>query len=180
MATSAPAVTINPDNTAISGLSTDSSLSYGVATIRCDTATADGTTGLDSDRITDLTLTFTDNCAVVGVAPAEVTCGTEDVTLIAQADTPIGGSGTVRLEGGSPESGPFQCVVTTALCTVTVAGPQDTQDGNVVLNESTDVLSADVDVQASRIGNVACGPASGTANFTANYATTPPDLTIDP
>jgi hypothetical protein len=180
MATSAPAVTINPDNTAVSGLSTDSSLSYGVATIRCDTATADGTTGLDSDRITDLTLTFTDNCAVVGVAPAEVTCGTEDVTLIAQADTPTGGSGTVRLEGGSPESGPFQCVVTTTLCTVTVAGPQDTQNGNTTLNESTDVLSANVNVQATRTGSALCGPTSGTANFTANYATTPSDLTIDP
>ncbi len=189
VATSAQAVTINPDETAVSGVATDSSLSYGVATITCDTATADGTTGLDSDRITDLTLTFTDNCAVVGVAPATVACGTEDVTLIAQNDIPgssgppvvdPGGTGTVRLEGGSPESGPFNCTVTTATCTVTVAGPQDTQDDNTELNESTDVLSADVDVQATRVGNVLCGPSSGTGNFTANYATTPDTLSIDP
>jgi len=184
MATSAQAVTINPDNTQISGHSTDSSLSYGVATIRCDQATADGTTGLDSDRITNLALQFFDNCAVVGVAPAEVACEGY-VTLIARSnDSSTVNRGWIRLNGADePELGDpaFKCVVTTSLCEVTVQGPQNTTpDPNTNLNEDTDVLNASVNVQASRIGNTLCGPSSGTANFTANYATTPDTLSVDP
>jgi hypothetical protein len=173
MATSAPAVTINPDDTAVSGLSTDSSLSYGVATIRCDTATMDGTTGLDSDRISDLALQFFGNCAVVGVSPVEIGCE-GDISLIAQADTPTGGSGTVDLNDT------FRCVMQSPQCTLTVAGPQTTQDGNVVLNESTDVLSVNLNWQVTRTGSALCGPASGTGNLTANYMMAPSTLTIDP
>jgi hypothetical protein len=170
-ATSAQAVSINPDNTAVSGLSSNSSLTYGVAFISCERATADGNTGLDSDRISDLALTFTQNCAVAGVGPATVDC-VGDVTLIADPDADD--TGTVELNDG------FQCVVTTATCTVTVEGPQTTQPKNTFLDEANDVLSADVDVQATRTGNILCGPASGTGNFTADYATSPANLTIDP
>lgn len=170
-ATSAQAVSINPDNTAVSGLSGNSNLTYGVAFVSCDTATADGNTGLDSDRIPDLALTFTDNCAVAGVGPATVDC-VGDVTLIADPDADD--TGTVELNDG------FQCVVTTALCTITVAGPQTTQPKNTALDEANDNLNANVDVQASRTGTTLCGPTSGTATFAADYATTPANLTIDP
>ena len=175
MATSAQAaLTINPAGVAVHGDASSPTLSYGVATIRCDTGTADGNTSDPaSDTISDLALAFSGNCAVVGVAPANVACdGT--VSLVAQSnDSSTQNLGTVNLNDG------FSCVVTTALCTVTVAGPQTTQDGNTNLNEDTDELSSDVDVQASRTGSSLCGPASGTGNFTANYLTTPTDLTVD-
>ncbi len=173
VATSAQAVSIDPDNTAVSGVSSNSNLSYGVAFVTCDNATADGNTGLDSDQITDLVLAFNTNCAVAGVGPATVDC-VGDVTLIAEADTPTGGTGTVNLNDG------FQCDVTTTVCTITVAGPQTTQSNNTTLNESTDNLNANVDVQASRTGSLLCGPTSGTATFAADYATTPSNLTITP
>jgi hypothetical protein len=175
-ATSAQAVSINPDNTAVSGLSNNSSLTYGVAFISCDTATANGNTGLDSDRISDLALTFTDNCAVAGVGPATVDC-VGDVTLI--ADPAADDTGTVELNEG------FGCVVTTALCTVTVAGPQTTQPNNTFLDEANQVLQADVTVRATRTGSALCGPAEGDAAFSADYAITnssdpPVPVTIDP
>jgi hypothetical protein len=175
-ATSAQAVTISPDNTGIHGLATNSSLTYGVAFISCDRATADGNTTLDSDRISDLALTFTENCAVAGVGPAEVTCdGT--VTLI--ADPAADDFGTVELNEG------FQCVVTTAVCTVTVVGPQTTQPKNTFLDEANQVLEADVTVRATRTGSFLCGPAEGDGAFTADYAITNDSnpfvpVTIDP
>jgi hypothetical protein len=177
-ATSAQAVTINPDNEAVSGLSKNMNFSYGVWFVSCDTATMDGNTGLDTDRISDLVLTFTDNCAVAGVGSATVDC-VGDVTLIAQADTPAGGTGTLELNDG------FQCDFTTALCTITVSGPQTTQNNNTALDEANQVLSANVHMQATRTGSAWCGPASGTATFAADYDVTNDsdphvDVTIDP
>jgi hypothetical protein len=178
VATSAQAVTINPDNAAVHGQASNSNLTYGVAFVSCDNATADGNTGLNSDRITNLALQFDTNCAVAGVGPATVSCsGT--ATLIAQHDTPIGGTGAVNLNTG------FQCVVTTAVCSITVSGPQTTQNDNVTLDEANQVLSANVGVQATRTGLAACGPASGTATFAADYDVTndsnpPVGVTIDP
>lgn len=177
-ATSAQAISINPDNTAVHGQSSNSNLTYGVAFVSCDNATADGNTGTDSPSIPDLALAFDTNCAVAGVGPATVNCsGT--ATLLAQADTTAGGTGTVNLNPG------FQCVVTTALCSITVSGPQTTQDNNTALDEASQVLSANVGVQASRTGSIACGPASGTATFAADYDVTNDsdphvDVTIDP
>jgi hypothetical protein len=174
MATSAQAISINPPETAVSGLASDSSLTYGVAFVTCDRATADGTTnpaGPTSDRIENLALTFTENCAVLGVGPATVDC-VGDVTLIAQDATAK--TGTVNLNEG------FSCTVTTETCTINVSGPQTTQDGNTVLDETNDVLSSNVEIQATREGNIACGPSSGTGSYSANYATSPSNLTIDP
>lgn len=187
-ATSAQAVSINPDNTSLSGLSNNSSLTYGVAFATCDTATADGNIDhiqddpgtpedeTETDRIKDLALTFTDNCAIAGVGPATVDC-VGDVTLI--ADQAADDFGTVELNEG------FQCVVTTAVCTVTVAGPQTTQPRNTFLNEAEQVLSANVEVQASRTGSFLCGPDSGPGSFSADYDitnnTNPSEpITIDP
>jgi hypothetical protein len=171
IAASAQAQTINPDNTAVSGQSSNSNLSYGVAFVTCDNATANGNTGLDSDRISDLALQFNTNCAVAGVGPATVSCS-GDVTLIAESAATD--TGTVNLNSG------FSCTVTTAVCSINVSGPQTTQSGNTALDEANDVLSASVDVQATRTGSIACGPASGTATFAADYNTSPSTLTIDP
>jgi hypothetical protein len=178
-ATSAQAVSINPNNTAVSGLANNSSLTYGVAFISCDTATANGTIDhltWGSDRIGDLALTFTDNCAVAGVGPATVDC-VGDVTLI--ADPAADDFGTVELNEG------FECVVTTSVCTVTVRGPQTTQPKNTFLDEANQVLEADVTVHATRTGSFLCGPAEGDGAFTADYAITndsdpPVPVTIDP
>jgi hypothetical protein len=174
-ATSAQAVTINPTDTGIHGLATNSSLTYGVAFISCDRATADGNTSSTTpDRIGDLALTFTENCAVAGVGPADVTCdGT--VTLIADPDADD--TGTVDLNEG------FQCVVTTSVCTVTVSGPQTTQPKNTFLDETNQVLQADVTVRATRTGSFLCGPAEGDAAFTADYdvwTDSGDPVTIDP
>lgn len=171
MAASAQAVTINPDNAAVSGAANNPTLSYGGNLVECATGTADGTTGLDSDRISDLALAFQSPCSVAGILDAVVDCE-GDVTLIAENATTD--TGTVNLNSG------FRCDVTTDLCVITVEGPQTTDSGNVALNETTNVLSADVDVDASRVGNELCGPATGDGNFTAAYATTPTNLTIDP
>lgn len=171
VAMSAQAQTINPDATAVTGEADFPTLDYEGVPVICDTGTAAGTTGTDSDRITNLALEFFGNCGVAGILPADVACdGT--VTLIAQSASTD--TGTVHLNEG------FGCEVTTDLCVITVAGPQTTQDNNVSLNETTDVLSANVDVAATNDGNEICGPPSGTGNFTADYATTPSNLTIDP
>jgi hypothetical protein len=171
VATSAQAVTINPDNAAVSGVSSNMNFSYGVMFVSCDTATMDGTTGLDSDRISDLALTFTDNCSVAGVGPATVDCS-GDVTLIAQSAATD--TGTLELNDG------FQCVFTMAVCSVTVSGPQTTQNNNLALDAANDTLSANVGFQATRTGSAWCGPASGTATFAADYAMSPSTLAIDP
>jgi hypothetical protein len=174
-ATSAQAVTIDPDGVAVHGESDNSSLTYGVAFITCDRATADGNIdhAIASDRITDLALTFTGNCAVAGVGAAEVDCvGT--VTLIADEDADD--TGTVELNEG------FACTVTTATCTVTVSGPQTTDPKNTFLDEPNQVLEADVNVDAERQGNILCGPAQGEGAFTADYdiTTNPDDVPPDP
>jgi hypothetical protein len=171
VATSAQAVTINPDNTPVSGTSDNMHISYGVLSPSCDTATMDGNTSLDSDRITDLALAFTDNCSVAGVGSLEVDC-VGDVTLI--ADPAADDTGTLELNEG------FQCAFTTPYCTITVEGPQTTHPKNTELNEGHAVLNANWALQATRSGSNWCGPASGTANFTAEYAMTPDNLTIDP
>jgi hypothetical protein len=194
MATSAQAaLTINPAGVLVHGQATNPTLTYGVATVTCNTGTADGSTSNPaSDRITDLALTFTGNCAVAGVGAATVTCQ-GFVTVIARNNiSATNNPGVARLNAADePALGDpvFKCDVTTALCTITVQGAQNTTpDPNLNLNETTHVLAANVNVNATRVGSVACGPASGSANFTANYATstTDPDtgdpaadLTID-
>jgi hypothetical protein len=173
-AASAQAVTINPDNTAVSGSATNPTLSYGGVTVVCPNGTASGTTGNNSDRF-NVSLTFgpAGQCTVAG-ASASVSCtGTAElIALNATNDT-----GTANLNSG------FNCTITVPFtCSITVAGPQNPADNVSLLslNESTDVLAADVTINATRSGTSLCGPSSGSARFTANYATTPSNLTIDP
>jgi hypothetical protein len=168
-ATSAQAVSINPDGASVSAVSDNMSFTYGVAFYTCDTATMNGTinhAAWGSDRISDLALTFRDNCNNAGVGPATVDC-VGDVTLI--ADPAADDFGTVELNEG------FQCDITTATCTLTVAGPQTTQPQNTFLDEANQVLSADVTFQATRTGSLLCGPDSAPASFTADY-----DVTTNP
>jgi hypothetical protein len=175
-ATSAQAVTINPADTGVHFLSTNSSFTYGASFWTCDRATADGNTTTDSDRISDLALTFTQNCAVAGVGPIAVDC-VGDVTLIADPDADD--TGTVELNEG------FQCVYTTATCAIVVEGPQTTDPKNTFLDEANQVLQADVVVTATRTGNILCGPAEGDLLFRADYDITNDSdpnvpVTIDP
>jgi hypothetical protein len=170
VATSAQAATFNPENTAVSGTSGNAMFSYGAAWWTCDTATADGTTGSDSDRINDLRLTF-DDCADAVGGPVEVDCvGT--VTLISDPDADD--TGTVELNDG------FQCVITSSTCTLTVAGPQTTQPKNTMLDEENDVLRVDWEWHMTRTGSALCGPEEGTGTLEAEFAMTPSNLTIDP
>jgi hypothetical protein len=182
MASSAQAVVINPPGVLVHGIASNPTLTYGVATVTCNTGTADSrgpTSNPASDRITDVALTFSGNCAVAGVGAATVSCQ-GFVTVIAETSTSAtDNKGTVRLNAvNEPLMGDpvFRCVVTTALCTITVQGAQNTASQNVNLDETTGVLAANVNVQATRTGAVACGPAGpATANFTANYATSTED-----
>jgi hypothetical protein len=175
VAMSAQAQTFNPDNTAVSGTAAFPTLDYEGTTIVCDTGTADGNTGLNSNTIPDVALAFFGNCSVAGILDATVDC-VGDVSLIAQNAT--SNTGTVNLNSG------FQCDVTTDLCVVTVAGPQTTQNGNLTLQGEgggDPKLNADVDVAATRDvgGSELCGPESGTGNFTAQYDVTPTNISID-
>ena len=75
MATTAQATTINPAGTAVSGVASNPTLTYGIATVTCNTGTADGNTSDPaSDRISDVALAFFGNCAVAGVGAATLTC----------------------------------------------------------------------------------------------------------
>jgi hypothetical protein len=183
VATSAQGQTalINPENTPVSGVADFPTLDYEGTTIVCDTGTADSATGASVDRITDLSLEFFGNCSVAGILQAVVDCE-GFATIIAEQNVAPGGTGTVRLNGADePNVGDpaFHCEVTTDLCVVTVDGPQDTDSGNLELDESTDILSANVNVEAANNGSELCGPPTGTGNFSGDYLTTPSNLTID-
>jgi hypothetical protein len=171
MATSAQAVTINPDNTAVSV--SNVTLTTGGGSIVCESIRLAGTTGSDSDRITDLALVFEGPpgpCSFGGGALTVDCSGT--MTLIADPDADDTGTG--ELNAG------FQCTFTTATCTVTVEGPQESQPKNTMLDEQDDILSVAWDFRASRTGNILCGPEEGTMSITGESPVTPANLTIDP
>jgi hypothetical protein len=169
-ATSAQAATFNPDNTAVAGTSSNLTLTYGGATIECPAVSFEGCTGLDSDRITDIPFQFEAPCSFGGLE-ATTDCS-DTVTLIADPDADD--TGAFELDEG------FHCDFSTAICVITVAAPQTTQPKSTFLDEANDVLSVDRELQAARVGSVACGPASGTMRITADFAMTPANLTIDP
>ncbi len=171
MATSAEAVSFNPDNTAVSGTSSNPTLTWGAAWGECASATLHGTTGLDSDRITDFRLEFEEPCSFPGIGPMTPDCsGT--ATLIADPDA----DDTGKLEPNED----FRCDFSMGICVITVGGPQPTQPKNTVLDEANDVLSIDWELQGRRTGSVLCGPEFGTVRITADFAMTPANLTIDP
>lgn len=93
---SAHAETFNPDDRPVTAEADFPTFGYEGLPIVCDTGTAQGTTGRDSDRITDIALEFFGNCGVAGVIPATVDCD-GIVTLVAQEDRPPGGTGTLEL-----------------------------------------------------------------------------------
>jgi hypothetical protein len=177
-ATSAQAIRFSPNDTPVSGVATNPTLNYSNVVVTCAEGTVDGATGTNSDTIDEALVNFTGPCNVSG-QPATVNCGGTDgngsfVDLIAQNDVAPGGTGTVTL--GST----FRCRVSVGVaCTITVQGPQTTQDNNITLDEGADETIADVDVFATRAGSTACGAAaSGNAGFNAVYDTLPTDLEI--
>jgi hypothetical protein len=177
VAISAQAETFSPDNEPVSGTATNPTLNYDGVNIICAEGTVEGTTGLDSARIDNAVVDFFEPCTIAG-EDATVDCGDGSSTadLIAQNDTPAGGTGTVELNDD------FSCVVTVPdLCSVTVVGPQTTQDDNLSLDEAADTVTANVGVFATRQDSPFCGgAASDQAGFSAVYETEPANLTIDP
>jgi hypothetical protein len=176
VAVGAQAVSFNPDNTPVFGEATEPTLSYEGVTVVCATGTVDGATGQDSDTVANAAVDFFDPCTLAGLdATVECGDGSSTVDLVAEADGAPGGTGTVNLNAD------FRCDVTVlGVCTITVEGPQNTQSGNLTLDEANDITSANVNVAATRTGSSLCGPSSGTGNFTADYVTSPSNLTIDP
>jgi hypothetical protein len=166
VATSAQAATFNPDNTKVSARSGGAT----VGMIVCPSVALEGNTGLDSDSITDLVLVFDEPCSAGGQGVTTDCSGT--MTLIADPDADDTGTGELNED--------FQCTFTTALCTFTVAGPQESQPKNTMLDEQNDILSVAWDFRASRSGSLMCGPEETTFSITGEFVVTPADLTIDP
>jgi hypothetical protein len=159
-------VDINPDDTDILGTAEDPTLTYGSATVACDTGTAAGRTGIDSDTV-DVEVQFFGNCNVSGLA-ATVDCAEADVTRLRALDA-IANTGEVDalLPG-------FLCTVNVAgICQITVE-EQDLSTNNSanLLNEGSngaETIDADVGVFAERTGSSLCGPASGNGGFQGDY-----------
>jgi hypothetical protein len=170
MAASAQAqVDINPDNTAIVGTAESPTLNYGSALVQCDTGTAAGTTGQDSDFV-DVEVQFFGNCNVNGLA-AVVDCAEGDFTRLQATDATLNTGIVDALLPG------FRCDVEVAgICTITVldqdlpiSGGGSSAD---LLNEGSnglETIAADVDVNATRTGSSLCGPASGPGGFSGDY-----------
>jgi hypothetical protein len=162
--------TIEPAATAVSGTAANPTLTYGTATVKCNTGTASGTTKSPKATNIDLTVAFSGNCNINGLA-ATVTCsGT--VNLVADEAKFGVTSGTINLNSG------FTCTINVSgVCQVDVEGPQTT--GSVgTLSEGATTLTATVAVSATRTGSSLCGPASGPGSFTASYNVTPANLTV--
>jgi hypothetical protein len=171
----AQAETFNPDNEPVSGIATNPTLGYGFIWV-CAEGTVEGTTGEDSARIDNAVVDFFEPCTIAG-EDLVVDCGDGSSTanLIAQNDTPGGGTGTVEL------SEDFRCVFTVPdICSITVEGPQTTQDDNLTLNEGNDTMIANMGVEATRTGSPYCGPRSDQLGISAVYHMSPTGLTIDP
>jgi hypothetical protein len=154
-----------PDDAAVGGVSPNTTLQFGAATVACDTSTVDGTTGNDSP-ILDLELALFDNCNVSGLATT-ATCstmhGNGDGGLRLVALDPVNDTGTVGLNPG------FFCDFTVpGVCTVSVDGPQP-DVGVFLLDEAARILTIEFDAAATRTGSSLCGPPSGTAHFAGDY-----------
>jgi hypothetical protein len=171
-------VDINPDATTITGTAAFPTLDYEGVLVQCDTGTAVGDTGTNSD-VVNVEVDFFDNCNINGLG-ATVSCS---------ASSSGGTVGTARLHALTNTTNfgevdrlntGFSCVVTVpGVCTVSVGAqelPSDV-DGSTgrnqanLLNEGTANPSIDsvVDLEASRTGSSLCGPATGDGGFTAEY-----------
>src|SRR5687768_9768968 len=81
LAVSAQAVVISPDNTTITGTADDPTLDYQGTIVVCDSGTAVGTTGTDSDFV-DVNIQFQTPCTVAGSLNASVSCTDDEVTRL--------------------------------------------------------------------------------------------------
>jgi hypothetical protein len=170
-AAGAQAVSINPDNTAITGTATTPTLNYGTRVVSCATGTATGTTGQDS-AVVFVDIEFQEPCSIqpVGLS-ATAECADGEFTELEATDGNTNQGIVDELHTG------FQCqVVATGVCTLNV-GPQDlplaggTNDADL-LNEGSggsEAINADVDVHVTN-NNTLCGPVpSGTGGFAGVY-----------
>jgi hypothetical protein len=175
LAASAQAVTISPDNTPVTGTANDPTLEYGDVVVTCDSGTAVGTTGQDSD-VVDVDIEFQEPCDVSGLE-ATTTCADGNFTRLRALDGNTNQGEVDELLTG------FDCdVVVEGICNISV-GPQNLSADNDadLLNEggANETIAADVDVFATN-DNTLCGPVpSGTGNFTGNYVLNA-DITFDP
>jgi hypothetical protein len=172
-------VDINPDNTNITGTANDPTLDYEGTEVVCDSGTAIGTTGNNSDFV-DVTLDFIEPCTVGGSLNATADCGTNRDTRLRAltADTNQGEADELLASQG------FTCTVTvTGVCTITV-GAQDLpitggqNDADLINEGGASAINATVDVNATRSGSALCGPASGVGGFAGVYDLNP-DVSFD-
>jgi hypothetical protein len=172
---SAQAVTISPDNTAVTGTANDPTLEYGDVVWTCDTSTVVGITGVDSD-VVDVDIEFQEPCDVSGL-DATIDCADGNFTRLRALD------GTTNL-GEVDEFLPgFECAwVVEGICTMTI-GAQDLTANNDadLLNEAGahETLAVNLDLRMTN-DNTYCGPVpSGTANLTGNHVLNS-DIRFDP
>jgi hypothetical protein len=171
------AVSVNPDNTAVTGAADTPILDYEGVPYMCDEGVATGTTGTNTDFV-DVELTFSGNCNVNGLPANDIDC---DGTARLQALNATTNAGEV-----DSLSSDFLCeVVVPDVCTVVVAGPQTFPlSGGVsqanLLNEGTQSpdIDAEVDVEASADNPAFCGPEEGIGGFTGLYSLNKP-ITFD-
>jgi hypothetical protein len=167
------AVSVNPDNTAVTGAADTPILDYEGVPYMCDEGVATGTTGTNTDFV-DVELTFSGNCNVNGLPANDIDC---DGTARLQALN--GRTNTGELDNLSAE---FRCeVVVPDLCTITVQGPQELPlPGGVshanLLNEGTSSPDIDVvvDLWASADNPTWCGPNEEVLGLTALYSLNQP------
>jgi hypothetical protein len=168
------ATTFNPDDTAVHGVASNPTLSYGGVAYVCPNGTMSGTTGIDSASLrVGLSFGPVGQCTWAGSGAAITCTGTMELRALDATND----SGTANLDPG------FDCTITIPFtCSIHVRGPQDPPDSAslMTLNEGTDVLSLDSTFQATRTGAALCGPPSGSFRIVANYSMSPSNLTIDP
>jgi hypothetical protein len=152
-------------NTAVSGTSTDSSLtdeSTGLRT-RCPRADGTGTTNADGRRVS-LALTFTGDgrttCTESLFGSSVTVACRGNVTLTSTASTAgVSASGTISLDTG------FECRITSLAGTRTIRGPQSPTNCRFGFTQSTQILTVRCDTIAVDGG--------GESGFAASYRVTP-------
>lgn len=197
----APAqVSINPDDTEITGTATNPTLDFEGTQVQCDTGTAVGRTGFDSDYV-NVALEFFGNCNIMGLG-ATVTCS----DAVDAPDGELNELGTARLQATDATNNlgvvdrlntDFLCeVVVLEVCRVAVAeqelpipdvdpvtpGDQPGANQANLLNEGSmgsEAIDGVVDVIATN-DNPLCGPTpSGVGGFTGLYDLGDTPVTFD-
>jgi hypothetical protein len=166
-ASSADAQTWTPAGTAVGGTAANPTLTYGAATLKCDTGTVSGATTNPASATLDVSMTLKGNCNISGLS-ATVTCtGPKSWKAIIRLAKKI-----VKVVWAV-----LTCVATiVGICEI-LFGTDNTADEGT-LDQSGTTLTTTVTSTASRTGSSLCGPASGAAAFQASWNLTPSTLAI--